>query len=74
MAANNSAPMPKTVARIPAAGRLAPASIASTAVAPASPSISLIDDMTWEATAPCPNSSPATAMTITMIGPTENTE
>jgi hypothetical protein len=59
---------------MPAAGRLAPANIASTALAPVSPSISLIDDMTWEVTASWPKSKPATAMAITMMGPSENTE
>ena len=66
--------MPRRVARMPAAGRLASASIASTALAPVSPSMPRIDDMTWEVTASWPKSRPATAMAITMIGPSENTE
>lgn len=59
---------------MPAAGRLASASIASMAFSPVSPSMSLIDDMTCAVTASWPKSRPATAIAITMMGPGENTE
>jgi hypothetical protein len=58
----------------PRRGRLASASIASMAFAPVSPSMSLIDDITCVVTASWPKSRPATAMAITIMGPSENTE
>jgi hypothetical protein len=62
------------VARIPSAGRLAPANMDSIALAPVSPSMPFKEEVTWEVTASWPKNRPATAMAITMIGPRENTE
>jgi hypothetical protein len=46
----------------------------SIAVAPVSPRMPFKEEVTCEVTASRPKNRPATAMTMTMIGPRENTE
>jgi hypothetical protein len=48
--------------------------MACTAFAPVSPSKPVIEEATWPLTASRPKKNPATAIAMTMIGPSENTE
>ena len=74
MAANSNAPVPSKVAIRPALGLLASINIAWMALAPVSPSKSLMDIATCPATASRPNTKPAIAIAMTISGPIEKTE
>jgi hypothetical protein len=59
---------------VPSRGRPASANIACTALAPVSPSKSLMEPATLPVTASLPKKKPETAIAIAMMGPNEKTE
>jgi hypothetical protein len=66
--------MPTSAASLPDCGELAPASMASTALLPVSPSSDLNCADRLPRTASAPKKKPATLVTISSSGPMENTE